>query len=240
MDKKAYDNLEPINIGKSTVNTFKYYRDMNEEEKQERIERAKNDSSKTRNSNMEDANYKEGKHKIGAKSLGCKMVATFLAGAIIATGIGIGIKKTSDKIAIYDALSSSRDIVSSETFMNSNGYVIYNERNVAIKMLAEEDLDLAIYGVYNAVSSDDETRISEMNVIMKEMSSVIANNPEYYSGFPQYNSFTEYLSKKGFVDELGNVYTGLYEKQMNDYALATSKLNSVKDRFDDNTGKSMK
>ena len=240
MGKGFSDDFELI-TEKRRQPSVEHYNNMSNERKEEILERAKNNSSKKRNPNLEDTNYKKGKHKVGTDKLGFKVVTSFLAGAIVATGIAIGINKISDNIIIDDVLDSSMGIVASETFQNSNGYVIYNERDVAIKMLAEEDLDLAIYGVYKTVGSSDEEKLSEMDRVMAEMSSVIGNNPEYYTGIPQYSSFTEYLDKLGFVDENGNAYTGLYEKQMDDYALAVGKLNKVTERFpEDSTSKSLK
>ncbi len=239
MSKETFD-FELI-TEKRRQPSVEHYSNMSLEEKEARLERAKNTSSKKRNPNLEEANYKKDKHKIDAGKLGCGVVTSFLAGAIVITGIAMSINKISNNIIIDDVLENSMGIVASETFMNSDGNVIYSERGVAIKILGEEDLDLAIYGVYKTIDAEEEKKLSKMDRVMSEMSSVIGNNPEYYSAVPKYSSFTEYLDKKGFVDANGNVYTGLYEKQMDAYALALGKLNKVTERFpEDSTSKSLK
>ena len=166
-------------------------------------------------------------------------IIILLTGLYITNATIIAIKN--DKLR-DSVLAEPRSIVDSQRYINENGYYIYSERGVAIEILKQEDFDLTLYGVYKDVTSDKDKKITKMNEIIGEMSSIIANNPQYDRGIQLPGSFDEYLQERGCVDENGQVSLDKYEQKLDDYALAVAKHKQATSNLgitEANSGKSM-
>lgn len=211
------------------MNNNDKYKNMSPEEKNERLERARNSSVKPRNPDMIDVNYRGDRFRISAHKLKVAVVTTVLATAIAATGVGIGITKVvdtvKDEIAISSALEEYDSIVNDNTHRTKkNDGFWHDATDIAIEILNAEDRDLAIYAVYNDINYN---RTKNMTEIFSEIDRVIANNPDLYSNIPTYGGYEKYLINMGCVDKEGKISVEKYQDKMDAYAVAVANLNKA-------------
>ena len=210
------------------INSDKY-KNMSFEEKNERLERARNNSVKTINPDIVDVRYKGERFRLSAHKLKVSVVTTLLATAIAATGIGIGITKVVDNIkdnkAVSAALEEYDSIVADNTHRTQdNENFWYDTRGTARDILNSEDRDLAIYATYQDIRIN---RTKNMTDIFSEMDRQIANNPELYPDVTPYGGYANYLKNIGCLDKDGNIQEDLYKSKMDAYALAVSNFNKA-------------
>lgn len=206
------------------------YRNMSQKERNERLERAKNNSVKTRNPDIVDISYQGKRYKITAQQLKVGVVTTFLAAAIAVTGmvkvIEKGVENIQDRIAISSVCEEYSTIVSDNTHRTQKKDNYWHDpRGIAIDILQAEDRDLAIYSVYSNI---DYNRTKNMTDIFNEIDRVILNNPEYYSDIPLYGGYENYLKNMGCVDKKGNISVEKYREKMSEYAVSVANLDKAK------------
>ena len=214
------------------------YRNMNPQDRMDRLERARFNSINTYNSDIIDVRYKGDRFKLSAQKLKVAVVTTFLATAIAATGVGIGLTKVVDKVkdeqSISFALEEYDSILDENTHRtkHKDGYW-HNYTCIATDILHAEDRDLAIYAVYNdlakySASNDiDYNRTKNMTDIFSEIDRLIIINPTIYPGIPVYGGYQNYLKEMGCVDKDGNISTKMYENKMDKYAAAVANMNKA-------------
>ncbi len=98
----------------------------------------------------------------------------------------------------------------------------YNQDSLAGWVSRSENPDLALFSIYKAVRqrTDWDTTIWNMN----EVTSRVHLGQDGSIG---YESFQDYLTKKGFVDKDGKPDTDKYEKIMTERVLAEKTVNEV-------------
>jgi len=199
---------------------------MGYDERYERLDRARKSSVQTPTGSLRTVNYREDRYKTPASRLKTSVVTTFLATAIVATSMFLGITKIPERIeeieAINSALSSYETIVSDNTYRTAdNQNYWYSASGIANEILSSEDKDLAIYSVYKNVSVN---RTNNMNEIFSEMDRLIGSSKEPSLDLQQYRNYDGYLRSLGCVDENGNISEKMYREKMDEYAASIGRV----------------
>lgn len=205
------------------------YRNMNPQDRMDRLERARFNSINTYNSDIIDVRYKGDRFKLSAQKLKVAVVTTFLATAIAATGVGIGLTKVVDKVkdeqSISFALEEYDSILGENTHRTKyNDGVWYDNAGIARDILKADDEKLAVYGVFKEMNWN---RTKNLNEVIHWMS--IYKKEDGHEN--TVNSWEDYLKEMGCVDKEGNISTKMYETKMDAYALAVSNLNKAENNI---------
>lgn len=98
----------------------------------------------------------------------------------------------------------------------------YNQKDLAGWVSRSENPDLALFSIYKAVRQR-----TDLNTTIWNMNEVTSRVHLGQDGSIGYESFQDYLTKKGFVDEDGKPDTDKYEKIMTERVLAEKTVNEV-------------
>lgn len=208
------------------------YRRRPIEEREDKINRARNNSVSSRKKDIIDVKYRGSRFKISAHRLKVAVVTSFLATAIAATSIGIGltsqIHKAQDAMVVREELKSYAQMVGEETHRTekNDGYW-YDTYDIAFRVLEDEDIHKALYGVYKDIGYNKQNKIEQTDDVITNMKKIVTYNQDTYGDKPVYDSFNDYLIKNNFVDKEGKPSTSVYEEKMNEYVLGQAKINNV-------------
>lgn len=98
----------------------------------------------------------------------------------------------------------------------------YNQNDLAGWVSRSENPDLALFSIYKAVRQR-----TDLNTTIWNMNEVTSRVHLGQDGSIGYESFQDYLTKKGFVDKDGKPDTDKYEKIMTERVLAEKTVNEV-------------
>lgn len=98
----------------------------------------------------------------------------------------------------------------------------YNQKDLAGWVSRSENPDLALFSIYKAVRQR-----TDLNTTIWNMNEVTSRVHLGQDGSIGYESFQDYLTKKGFVDKDGKPDTDKYEKIMTERVLAEKTVNEV-------------
>lgn len=216
----------------------RYYKNMSEDERRERLERAKNNSVTSRNPDIAKVEYKGERYRINAKRLKVAVVTAFLATAIACTALGYGLSKgidhLEDEYDVYQEISSYAHIVHDNTHRTSDnqGYW-YDTLDMGDDILKKEDKAVALYAAYEKMTCGTyENKMKHMDQIIDRMRNVVEHYQETYPGIKTYSNFTDYLIQNECIDKDGNPSFKVYEEKMKDYIL--NKDNKIGQSFNTN------
>ncbi|MEG1506961.1 MAG: hypothetical protein RR478_05655 [Bacilli bacterium] len=108
----------------------------------------------------------------------------------------------------WEHLSKYKKLAESENITLDNlEYCSYDYANIASYIMADEEPDIAIYGIYYYIGDNAEIN---MDGVIKTLSYFDRNN-EILSD--DYSTFKEYLKAKGFIDKNGEIDYVNYERR---------------------------
>lgn len=154
----------------------------------------------------------------------CKVAALTIAVSIL-VGMGIG---AIQKQNVIDEYTSYGEQISWDNLkrVSYSGKNYYDEVNIARALINEpETFDINLYGVYKNLLYD---KFEIMERILKEYGYRVKGHEEEL-GLNYYSSFTDYCTKKGFVDEDGNVNLKLYEKELEKQISTQNKIDDLEE-----------
>lgn len=168
------------------------------------------------------------KHKVDKT----KYMKAFIMGGLsiaVATIALSSVIKLGKKIKEDMFLQNYSSIVSVNTHRTSNneGYW-YDIDAIANQLLQEEDISLALYGVYNKIGYNQGNKNLQMASLLNSMKFFAEyNNQEVKT----YSSFDDFLITNGFVDKEGNPSTRKYEEAMDNYVTKVMNGEKLEDPY---------
>ncbi len=150
--------------------------------------------------------------------------ARFIAIAASATITGFALSalanNVSDKLSGSQYMHNMGSIVTENTHRTSdNSGYWYDTDDIAFSISeSDTDKECLLYAVYTKL---DYNRMKHMNDIMARLGS-------YDSEYEQYKNFEDYIIKRGFVKETGELDIEGYKKYMNEYVCTMSRVEEVK------------
>lgn len=208
------------------------YRRRPVEEREDKINRARNNSVSSRKKDIIDVKYRDSRFKISAHRLKVAVVTSFLATAIAATSLGIGLTnqfhQAQDRRTVTEELRTYAQLVGNETHRTNDlqGYW-YDTFDIAKGVLKDEDMHRALYGVYKDIGYNQANKVEQTDDVIRNMKTIASSSSEQYGDKPVYDSFNDYLIKNNFVDKDGRPSTAVYEEKMDQYVLEQAKMNEV-------------
>ena len=126
---------------------------------------AKKNSVRSDDNHFEEKKYSASKHSTDNKKA-AKIALGSLLAITVAAGITYGSVRLIDEISIYRSLEPYRSIVTENTYRteDNQGYW-YDTSRIAEGILNQEDVTLAVYGVYNKIGYNQGNKLLQMDLL---------------------------------------------------------------------------
>lgn len=163
-----------------------------------------------------------------------RLKAAFAAGAVVAIlstslvifGASNLIESIKDASILNDELQTYDELVRSETHRTSDGQGYYYDNYKIASEIKDEDenIDKAIFGVYENIGYNQGNKILQMNEVLRALSSRLGVDNA---------TFKDYVINKGFIDKEGNANYMAYEMAMTKMIVSEHKIDEMQSDIDE-------